>query len=455
MNFKKNTKAFLNGFFSKGHIRTIEAKRNILAVFFLKGVSIVTSLFLVPLTINYVNPTRYGIWLTLTSIVAWFSFFDMGFGNGLRNRFAESKARSDTITARCYVSTTYAVLIIIFFLVWILFFVGNFFLDWSNILNAPDEYASELSILALIVVSFFCLQIVLKLISTILIADQKPAKSSLIDALGQLGALSIVFILTKTTKGSLINLGLALGATPLIILAISSLWYYNKTYKIFAPSLKFVDFKYAKDILTLGIKFFVIQVAAIVIYQTSNIIIAHTCSPKDVTVYNIAFKYFSVGTMLFTIILTPFWSAVTDAFTIRDFAWIKRLYKKLRHIALIVILLVFIMVLLAPYAYEIWIGDAVNVRTTISFVVAIYIITNIWNALNSTYLNGMGKIQLQLYISIFCMSVNIPLAIFLGKEFGIEGVVLSSVIINVLSAVFAPIQIKKLLDKNAKGIWNR
>ncbi len=59
--------AFINGFINKGHHRSVRAKKNIVASFFIKGISIAISLVVVPLTINYVNPSRYGIWLTLSS----------------------------------------------------------------------------------------------------------------------------------------------------------------------------------------------------------------------------------------------------------------------------------------------------------------------------------------------------------------------------------------------------
>ncbi len=78
-----------------GSSRSIAIKKNIIASLFLKGISILVSLQVVPLTINYINPTRYGIWLTLSSIVAWLSYFDLGFAHGFRNRFAEAVAKGD------------------------------------------------------------------------------------------------------------------------------------------------------------------------------------------------------------------------------------------------------------------------------------------------------------------------------------------------------------------------
>src|SRR6184192_3446730 len=142
---------FVNSFVNKGHQRSVQAKKNILFSFIIKGLSICISLVLVPLLINYINASRYGIWLTLSSIVSWFSFFDIGLTQGLRNKFAESKAKNDVKGAQIYISTTYAVLGIIFGLLWIIFLIVNNFLNWSTLLKLPQDMASEVSILAIIV----------------------------------------------------------------------------------------------------------------------------------------------------------------------------------------------------------------------------------------------------------------------------------------------------------------
>jgi len=67
--------AAINGFFSEGHQRTIIAKRNIAATFLIKGASILISLLLVPLTIHYVNPTEFGIWLTMSSFLTLIAYY--------------------------------------------------------------------------------------------------------------------------------------------------------------------------------------------------------------------------------------------------------------------------------------------------------------------------------------------------------------------------------------------
>lgn len=453
MNFVTLSLSYFKTFINKGHVRSVNAKKNILASFLIRGGSIVISLLLLPLTLHYVNSTKYGLWLTLSSIIGWFGFFDIGFGNGLRNNFTEAVAKGHHKLAKIYVSTTYAILAIIISIILLLFFCINPFLNWANILNAPSNMASELSILAVMVFVFFCLQFVFQLLSTVMTANQQPANASFINFLGSLASLIIIFILTKTTNGNLIYLAIGLGLAPVIVLIISSFWFFSYEYKIYAPSIKFVKFKFAKVLMTLGLKFFIIQIAFVILYQTDNIIIAQLFGPAQVTPYNIAYKYFGIIPMIFGIILIPFWSAFTEAWSKRDTAWIENTMKKLQLLCVLVFVTALIMLLFSKFIFRIWVGKEIVVATSMSAVMAAYVVMNSWNGIYSNFLNGVGKIKLQLYISLLGCLLNIPLAIFLGKTLGIYGVVLSNTIISLMSAIFLPIQYLKIIKNKDVGIW--
>jgi O-antigen/teichoic acid export membrane protein len=442
-------------FFTKGNERSLNAKKNILGSFFIRGVSILTNLLLVPLTISYINPTRYGIWLTLSSIIGWFSFFDIGFGNGLRNKFAEAIASNKVQEARIYVSTTYAILSIVISLLLISFLVINPNLNWASILNTPATMKEELTIVALIVFIFFCLQFIFQLITTILSADQKPAKASFLNLLANLTSLCIIFILTKTTNGNLFYLALALGASPVLILIISSIWLYRTRYKFCAPSLKFVKFSYARGLFGLGAKFFIIQVAALAIYQTDNIVISQIFGPKEVTPFNIGFKYFGIVTMVFNIIISPLWSAYTEAYIKDDIAWIKNSVKKVILIWMLLIIVTMLMLLFANKVFAIWIGNSVTIPFFLSLSLAIYVIINTWCSIFSYFLNGIGKVKLQFYSALFGALLNIPLSYIFAIKVGVPGVIISTCILGIFSAIWSPIQYYKIINKNAKGIWNK
>jgi O-antigen/teichoic acid export membrane protein len=446
---------FIKNFFTEGSQRSINAKKNILVLAIIRGCSIAVSLILVPITIHYINPTRYGIWLTLSSIVGWFGFFDVGLGHGLRNRFAEAVTNGKDELAHIYVSTTYAILSLIIIVVLIIFFCINPFLNWSKILNTSPSMAEELSILALIVFVFFCLQFVFRLITTILTANQQPAKASIFDLVGSLVSLCLIFILTKTSSGNLIYLGTVFSFTPVLVLTASSIWFYTHQYKKYAPAIKFVNFHYARDLMGLGIKFFIIQIAGVVLYQTSNIIIANLFGPEQVTPYNIAYKYFSIIPMAFTIIMMPFWSATTEAWIKKDINWIKNAINKLIIIWLIFSISAIIMLFFSNFIYRIWVGKEIQVPISISVVIAAYVIINGWCNIFSQFMNGVGKIKLQLYFGIFGALLNIPFAIVLGKHLGIYGVILATCFLGIINAIWSPIQYKKIINNKAKGIWNK
>jgi len=82
------------------------------------------------------------------------------------------------------------------------------------------------------------LQFVLKIINTLLIADQQPAKSALIDVLGQLFSLIFIAILIKTTQGSLLKLSLALCISPILVLIIANIYYFKGAFSKYRPQFK-------------------------------------------------------------------------------------------------------------------------------------------------------------------------------------------------------------------------
>jgi O-antigen/teichoic acid export membrane protein len=456
--FKKVYTLLLNLFgFGKGHERSNLAKRNIGALVIIRGLNIGIGLLLIPLIIRYLGASRYGIWITLSSIIGWFGFFDIGLGNGLRNKLTEALVLEKKELARVYVSTTYAILSIIIGIVVIVFYIVNPFINWTVILNANENLIpkGELSLLALIVFTFFSIQFVLKLITTVLTSDQMPAKASIFDLLGKILSLSLIFFLTRTTKGSLLYLGIIMSSTPIFVLVLSSLWFYNTKYRSIKPSWKFVQFNKAKDLFNLGAKFFIIQIAVILLYQTDTIIISQLFGPEQVTPYNIAFQYFSVLMMGFSILISPFWSAFTEAWTIRDMDWIKKIMRKLSTVWKVVFIASIVMLVFSKNIYRVWIGDSVSISYSMSALVGIWILINIWNSIFSQFLNGVGRLKLQLYLGIFAAVLNIPLSIFLGKNIGILGVILASIIVGVAGALLYPLQYKKIIEKTAKGIWNQ
>lgn len=453
MNFSLALKGFLN----QGNARTLAAKKNVIASFMVKIISMAISFIIVPLTINYINPTQYGIWLTLTSMVGWVSLFDVGLTQGLRNKFAEAMAKHDIHLARIYVSTTYFYISILFIVVWILLLIVNSFVDWSSLINVPIVMDSEIRMLTSIIITYFCFQFIFQVVKTILISDQKPAKASLIDLIGQSASLLIIWLLTLFTEGSLIFLGLGIGVMPVLVLIIANVYLFSSSYKEFVPNFKLVQKKYRNKLMGLGLKFFMLQLAAMIQYSSSLFLIARYFTPLDVTAYNIAFKYFLMLQGIFMIILSPLWSSSTDAYFSGDYDWIIRAVKKYLIILIPFGMIGLIMLFFADQFYDLWLGKGVvDIDYKISIFCFLFFLTGMFASIFVNVINGIGALRIQFYVSIITSIGFIILSLIFIQvlNLGVWSIILASIISNVYGYLIAPIQLYKILVvRNVESIW--
>jgi len=452
-------------FFNEGHKRTLLTKKNVAASFAIKGVTILISLILVPLTISYVNSERNGIWLTLYQTVFWLNLFDIGFGNGMKNKLAEAKAMGNMELARKYISSTYAIMGIICIFIFILFCIINPFLNWNWIfekLNISMAYNQEVFSLIWILIISFCFTFVFNLIKSVVTADMKPAIGSFVDMLGQMLILLGIFILSKTTTPSLVSLGLVTGFSPVVMLILANIILFNKQYKTWRPAFKFVDFQLAKTMMNLGVKFFIMTFAAFMVNQTIYILIQGITNPVEVTNFNTASRLFSLALNALGIIVLPYWSSFTDAYTQKDFVWMQRSISQLHKFFLFLLIFQLILLILSPFIYDVWVNywmkenhNILNIPFLLSFAVCIYISATCWLNICIYPINGIGKVKLQMYSSIVEMILIIPLALWMGYKWKTPGIVFAPVVIYLPRMIWAPIQLNKLINNKAVGIWNK
>lgn len=441
--------------FNSGSERSLLIKKNILGSFGLRIVCILCSLMMVPVTIDYVNPERYGIWLTLSSIVVWLSYFDFGFAHGFRNRFAEAIAKDDHELAQKYVSTTYAVLTLLFAGIMLVASVINNYLNWSDILHVNQVYNSELRIVFQILILFFCVNIVAEIFTTLLTAYQRPALSAAVKTGGYVVSLLVIYVLTLTTQGDLELLAYALSGVPCLVTLVVSIIAFKKRLSIYAPTLKSVDFSLTKNIVGMGGQFFLIMLCILFIFQFQNIIISRELGAEQVTLYNVTYKIFGVVEMVMMIILTPIWSAYTEAYTRKDFAWMKNSSRRLEQLGLLCIPTLFLLWLVSPFLFEFWLGNSVLTSLSVSAVVAFYVLSRIWGAIYMYQINGTGKLRMQLLTYAIIAVFAIPMMIYLGKVYGLMGIVIVPTIAFVAQILIMRIQLLKIISGTSRGWWNK
>ena len=275
---------------------------------------------------------------------------------------------------------------------------------------------------------------------SLLNADQKPGYNSLIQCAGQLVSILVIFILTKTTDGSLTNLAPDFAGVPCTVMLISSIVAFKWTrYKEYRPSFSYVRINLIKKIL---------------IFQVINIVISREFGPEYVTKYDLAQRYFNVLYMVVNIVLTPIWSAFTDAYAKRDILWMKKVMRTLERLWLLEIIAALLMVLLSPFAYKIWVGGAVDVPFGLSLSVMLLVICQSFGTIYMSMINGIGVIRLQLIVYVSFALIIWPILLFSCKM-GIEYVALGPALVYIVQGIVGRIQMKKILGGTAHGLWNK
>ena len=436
--------------------RTEKAKKNIIILFVIHVFNFLSIMALVPITITYLGKVEYGIWLTLASMLSWLINLDFGIGNGLRNKLAEALALNDIKLARIYVSTAYSVFTIGIIAALFFYFFIHGLLNWANLLNAPSGYIELLNTLVFYVIILFLAQFLLKLITSIINADQRPSLNGALSLIVNSVTLLVVFLLSKYAEPSLMLFGLLSSAIPVIVFLAASLFLFKGHYKNISPSFKTINYKYSSELVKLGMQFFVIQISSLIVFTTDNVIISQLYGPEQVVIYNVAYKYFYMVPLVFNVMLAPFWSAFTEAYVKKEFDWIRNSVKKLVIIWVLLSFAAILMILLSDFVYKIWVGENIKVPFMLSVFTGLFVIIANWNNIFAYFINGVGKVQLQLYYGIFVALLNIPLSVFLAKYagMGITGVIVSTNICLIFASIWSPIQYKKLISGKAKGIWN-
>lgn len=442
-------------------LRNKNIKKNIFLSILIKGASVGSTFFIVPLTIDYLDVTQYGVWIIFLSILSWMNLLDFGLGNGLRNKLAESISYDKTIEAREYISTAYITIIIIVIPIFILILIVAPNLNWNRIFNSSSIANKELITFVIVVSFMFLINFVLSISNQMFYAIQKAVFVSLHSLL--LNTIFIIFILIlgKIDDKKILYLGICYG-TAMIISSVLLTIYFFKQNKEITPKLCYIKKKRIKEIIGVSIKFFIIQVSVIIVFTTDNLIIAQILGPSEVTSYNIVFKVFSVISVVHVFLVTPLWSAYTEAYTKRDFLWIKNIILKLNLLMIPIILLVVLIMIFADPLINLWIGDKISYSKYLILLMGIYTVINVWNNIYAYFLNGISVIDIQMITSIIAGIINIPISILFASKYGLgnAGVILGTILSLTLFTIAGPIQayieIKRLerVSQNSHSFTN-
>ena len=452
MSLISKAKSFINS----GSERTRLVKRNAVGSLLIKFFSMFIDFAKVPILLSYLDSEHYGVYITIASIIYWSHNFDFGLGAGLRYNLTKTISLGDTERGKKLVSTAYISLTAIMCVVFICAVPVFCFLDWNNILNCSVVSSSELLCSVIAVLTAYLIQFVLELLSYVLQADQRAAISSIFKPIANLITLILIFVLKIFSYNSLLLACLAMTIPIILVLFIANISLYYKKYNTIAPSIISFDRSCLRDIYSLGIKFFLGQLSSLVVFNTGSFLITYYINPIETAAYNSAWTYFGVLVIFNNMVLQPFVAAITDAYVKNEVEWIKRTFVKIRIYSIGLTILSLLLLLISPLAFNIWLGNKLEISWPMCVLMSIYFILNIWVSPYMNFISGVGKLTMTSIVSVGKIVFFIPTAIFMIKIFGTLGLLISIILINTIPNFIVGIsQYSRIINKTATGIWNK
>ena len=355
------------------------------------------------------------------------------------------------------VSTAYFLFFVLALIIIIVFFILNYFISWSSLLNSPKQYENEINSTTQIVFVNLTILFVVKLVNSILYADLKNWVGDLLTLISSIITLLGIIFLINFTIPSLVCYALIYTFSNISVNIIGSIILFRTIYKDYSPSFNHINLKLRKQLISVGVKFFLLSIGSLVLFQTSGIILSNLVGPESVVDYNITMKYYSLSSMLFMLLWGPLWTAFGDAYFKHDYDWIRTTFSRLKKFWIGITIMMCVMLMFQKIVFDIWVHGKIEVNYTLSILFIIFYSLQMWQTIFETFINSTSKLKLSIVLASILIPLYIPAAIFFVKYLGLgaAGLLVSTILINDLpSTIIRPIQSKKILE-NKGGLWSK
>jgi O-antigen/teichoic acid export membrane protein len=417
-----------------------------------RGIGLILGLVTIPLTVRYLGAERYGAMMTIHSFLAWIAIADLGLGSELTNVLAAAHGRDDERAAREAIASGFWMLCAVAV---VLLAVGGLawsVVDWPRLLNVQSKLAvAEVGPAMGLAFALFCLALPLSVVDRVFISFQRGATANAWAVAANVATVLAVVLATRT-QGGLVVLVAATAGTSLAVKGVNAAWLFFLHRPGLRPRWSMVRRKAGARLLARGGVFFLVQIAALVLFSSDNIIIARVLGAQWVTPYSVTWTLFGLSQVLTNATFPYLWAAHGEALARGDGEWVARTLR--RSIVVGAGVAGVILVPLTVFGESIiraWAGpDAVPSHALVYWMAAWYLINAPMQGI-AAFLNATGKVEVQMWAGLSCASVNIMLSVQWGRTHGPAGVIAATVV-SYLALVIAPVTV--VAFRKAKALQN-
>lgn len=398
----------------------------------------------VALTVRYLGAERYGIWLTISTLLSWLTLTDFGISNALTNRLAAAQGRIDSVSIKNDVATAFWLMAVIGAVIAIVGAALGWTLPWGQMLNISSaSITREVAIAIALAFVIYGFGFPLGITASVYNGHQEGYYTNLWSIAASLVSLLGLIVATRGSGGLPALVLATFGLKQLVALA-SFLFLFGRHRLDIAPSLRSAKTRSAGPLLQLGFMFISLQLAGLLITQSDNLVIIRVLGPNDVAVYGTLWRLFSYVAVAQMWILTPLWPAYGEAYARGDAHWLKRTLKlSLAGCAVLTAVLSSFLVLAAREIVRVWAGAELVPSMSLLILMALLQLMWAWTQPLVYFLNGISRLRGQMVYGVATAVLCVILKIWLVPRVGSPGAVVGTLAAYVLlEAWLLPIDVR-------------
>lgn len=292
-------------------------------------IGLVAPLITIPVTLRYLGPEQYGIWMTIGSVTAFFVFADLGLGNGLLTAVSRANGRDDRMEMRRYISCAFFILLGVGLAAGIVLVVLYQVLPWGQLLsirNEADRDAGAAAAATALLV--FAAGLPVSIIQKAQLGLQRGSETSVWQMIGSLVSVIAILIAVRW-RASLAGLVFCSAGVSWIFMVANFISFFWITDRDLAPRLQSVDGGLCRELVAQGSQYVMVSLLWATCYTCDNLILAHVLGQQAVTAYSVPFRLVSILASVPTMVLMPLWSANGEALERGDFQWVRDNIKRM------------------------------------------------------------------------------------------------------------------------------
>lgn len=388
-----------------------------------QATNIASKVVVIPLSLGILGQARFGAWLTLLAIVAFFGMSDWGMTSALINPLAKSIGGQRRRETQALASTGFYFLsavgvtlaVCLAGLVWLL--------PIEHILGLHEagldvDLRLAVMIVLLLSVGLYNLQMAVVISS----AMQRGYLTSGGEIFGRVITIVALLVMNAIHVRSLTAFALAV-TLPIVLQRLGLYFILCRRDSAFIPLPSHASFGQLRSVMGISLAFFVAGCGELLYSQAPNIVIAQVLGAGSVVVYAIAYQVFFSISILVSMLSLPLWPAIAEAHQSGDLQWIRRSFRSiLRNSVLLAIVSFTLLSITGGAVITLWLGPGLRPPSLLLIILALQFLQLTYNTVYMTAVTGLGYIRERAATVVVLGVVSLPLTVAGARLWGLPGV---------------------------------